>query len=93
MAFNPTSKTFKLFQALQSGENLTEAQIASRFGLKNPTAAISEIRFQGYAVYGNEHRDTKGRRSTKYRIGTPSRRVVAAGYKALAAARKLGVEI
>lgn len=84
MAFNENSKTFKLFQALHSGEQLTEGQITQRFGLKNPRAAVSEIRFQGFAVYGDEHFDTKGRRSFKYKIGKPSRKVVAAGYRALA---------
>jgi hypothetical protein len=84
MRFNPNSKQFRLFQALKSGEQLTEAQIAARFGLKNPTAAVSSLRINhGVAVYANEHVDTKGRFSTKYVIGTPSRRVVAAGYKAL----------
>ena len=85
MRFNPTSKTFKLFQALASGEKLTEGQITQRFGLKNPSAAVSEIRFHGFAVYGDEHFDTKGRRTFKYSLGKPSRKVVAAGYRALAA--------
>lgn len=84
MRFNPESKQFKLFQALKSGEELTEAQIAQRFGLANPRATVSSLRINhGIAVYANEHKDTKGRATTKYRIGAPSRRVVAAGYKAL----------
>lgn len=84
MRFNPESKQFKLFQALKSGEELTEAQIAQRFGLRNPRATVSSLRINhGIAVYANEHKDSKGRTTTKYRIGTPSRRVVAAGYKAL----------
>jgi len=36
------------------------------------------------AVYANECFDTKGRRTVKYAIGMPSRKVVAAGYKAIA---------
>lgn len=79
------SKTYRLFQALQSGEQLTEAQIAQRFGLKNPTATISNLRLNhGFAIYANECFDTKGRRTVKYTMGRPSRRVVAAGYRALA---------
>ena len=38
-----------------------------------------------FAVYGDEHFDTKGRRTFKYSLGKPSRKVVAAGYRALAA--------
>jgi len=86
MRFKPNSKQFKLFQALAAGEKLTESQIAARFGLKNPRAAVSDLRIEhGFAVYADEHFDTKGRRTIKYSLGRPSRRVVAAGYRALAA--------
>lgn len=85
MRFNPESKQFKLFQALTAGEQLTEAQIAARFGLKNPRATISNLRLEhGVAVYANEKFDTKGRRTVKYRVGAPSRKIVAAGYRAMA---------
>lgn len=83
---DPSSKSYRLFQALKSGEQLTEAQIAQRFGLKNPTATISNLRLNyGFSIYANECFDTKGRRTVKYVLGRPSRRVVAAGYRALAA--------
>ena len=39
----------------------------------------------GLSIYCNRHVDTKGRETNKYRLGTPSRRVIAAGYRALAA--------
>lgn len=77
------SKSEKLIKAFRNGEELTQAQITQRFGLKNPRATVSDLRFQGYAIYANQHKDTKGRVTTKYRLGTPSRAVVAAGYKAL----------
>lgn len=80
--FNMT-KQERLLEALQSGEQLTAKQIAARFGVKNPTATISDIRYAGFAVYANQHTDTKGRVSTKYRLGTPSRAVIAAGFRAL----------
>jgi predicted ArsR family transcriptional regulator len=79
------TKTDKVLAALQSGEQLTEAQIRQRFGAANPRALVSSLRMKGYAVYANAHKDTKGRETTKYRLGRPSRAVVAAGYKALAA--------
>jgi predicted ArsR family transcriptional regulator len=78
-----TTKTDRLLEALQNGEQLTAKQIAARFSIANPTATISNIRFAGYAVYANEHRDTKGRVTTKYRLGKPSRAIIAAGYKAM----------
>lgn len=78
------TKQNRVLEALQSGEQLTAKQIAARFNVKNPTATISNLRFEGYAVYANKHTDTKGRVSTKYRLGKPSREIVAAGYRALA---------
>ena len=82
--FKTETKTGKLLNALQNGQSLTEGQIKVRFGLKNPRATVSNIRLAGYAVYANQHKDTKGRVTTKYRIGRPSRAIVAAGYRALA---------
>lgn len=81
--FSTETKTGKLLAALQNGEALTEGQIRVRFGLKNPRASVSDIRMSGFAVYANQHKDTKGRVTTKYRIGKPSRAIVAAGYKAM----------
>jgi predicted ArsR family transcriptional regulator len=77
------TKQTRVLEALQSGEQLTAKQIAARFGVANPTATISNIRFAGYAVYANSHTDSKGRVTTKYRLGKPSRELVAAGYRAM----------
>jgi len=79
------TKQGKLLEALQAGERLTAKQIGARFGIANPTATVSDIRMSGYAIYANKHKDTKGRETTKYRLGTPSRKLIAAGYKAMAA--------
>lgn len=80
-----TTKTERLLEALRSGEQLTAKQIRARFGIANPTATVSSLRLDhGYAVYGNQLKDSKGNTITKYRLGNPSRSVVAAGYKALA---------
>jgi len=81
--FSTETKTGRLLAALQAGEALTEGQMRVRFGLKNPRATVSDIRFAGFAVYANQHKDTKGRVTTKYRLGKPSRKIVAAGYRAL----------
>ena len=78
------TKQARVLEALQSGEQLTAKQIKARFGVANPTATISDIRLSGFAIYANQHTDTKGRVSTKYRLGTPSRAVIAAGFRALA---------
>ena len=81
---SPTSKTGKLFGALTSGAKVTASAAEKRFGIKNISAEATRIRQSGYAVYSNTRKAGNGVSVTEYEIGRPSRRVVAAGYKALA---------
>ena len=79
------SKSVKLITALKAGESLTAKQIAARFGIGNPTATVSDLRLRGgYAIYANLTKTGV----TRYRLGNPARAVVAAGYRAMAAANK-----
>jgi len=82
--FNPETKTFKLFNALYNGEAVTPAQATKRFGIKNISAEVSRIRQNGYAVYTNSRKAGNGVQVTEYVMGKPSRKLVAAGYKAMA---------
>jgi len=82
--FNTETKTYKLFTALYTGEKITPAQAQKRFGIKNMSAEVSRIRHSGYAVYANKRTAGNGVQVTEYVIGKPSRKIVAAGYKALA---------
>lgn len=79
------TKSQRVLQAFQSGKELSAGQISTQFGVKNPRALVSSLRMQGYPIYLNEGtRDDRGRvRASKYRLGTASRAVIAAGYKAL----------
>ena len=79
------TKSKALLEALQNGEQLTAKQITHRFGIANPTATVSDLRFAGFSVYANKRTNRRGDTYTKYRLGTPARAVVAAGYRALAA--------
>lgn len=74
----------KVLSALMDGRTLSSAQIRSYFGAGNPQAVIQALRFNGFPIYLNTVTDTKGRSRNVYRLGTASRKVVAAGYKALA---------
>jgi hypothetical protein len=47
-------------------------------------AEVSRIRQNGFAVYANSRTAGNGIRVTEYALGKPSRKIVAAGYKALA---------
>jgi cell division septation protein DedD len=79
------TKTAKVIAALESGVELTAKQIESRYNVANARAMISSLRMQGYPVYLNKRVSTyNGETYSKYRLGTPSRAVVAAGYQALA---------
>lgn len=84
MRFNPETKTYKLFSALHKGETITASQAEKRFGIKNISAEVSRVRQAGFAVYANTRVAGNGVRVTEYAIGRPSRKIVAAGYKALA---------
>jgi hypothetical protein len=84
------TKQDRLLEALKRGEQLTAKQIAQRFEIANPTATVSSLRFAGFPVYANKRTNSRGDTYTKYRLGTPSRAVVAAGYRALASQ---GVEV
>lgn len=80
---NVTKQT-ALLEALKNGEELTAKQITARFGIANPTATVSDLRIRGgFAVYANKRTNKRGETFTKYRLGTPTRAVVAAGYKAM----------
>ncbi len=79
------TKTAKVIAALESGVELTAKQIESRYNVANARAMISSLRMQGYPVYLNKRVSTyNGETYSKYRLGTPSRAVIAAGYQALA---------
>ena len=81
---NPETKTFRVFKALQSGEALTAAK-AKKLGVGNLAAEVSRIRQHGFAVYTNSRKAGNGVQVTEYVLGKPSRKLVALGYKALAA--------
>jgi predicted transcriptional regulator len=71
------SKQAKLLNYLSTGAEVTARQIAGSFGLKNPHDAIHQLRNQGHCVYSNKATLADGTETTKYRIGKPSRKMVA----------------
>ena len=83
MRFNENTKTFRLFNALRNGDRITASAAEKRFGIKNISAEVSRIRQAGYAVYADTRVAGNHVQVTEYRLGTPSRRLVAAGYRAM----------
>ena len=51
--------------------------ITASFGIANPARHVQYLREQGYCVYSNPTKLSNGTVATKYRIGTPSRRIIA----------------
>ena len=84
MRFNPETKTFKLFIALRNGDAVTASQAEKRFGIKNISAEVSRVRQAGFAVYCNTRKAGNGVQVSEYVLGKPSRKLIAAGYKAMA---------
>lgn len=75
----------KLRKAFYQGRELSAKQISAQFGIASPSKVVSMLRMEdGMSIYNNRHVDSKGRVVNKYRLGTPSRKVIAAGYRALA---------
>lgn len=83
--FDLTTKQGKLFKALVlDGEVLSASQISKRFSIANPRATVSDIRYAGFPIYANQRTAGNGVKVTEYKHGKASRKLVAAGYRALA---------
>lgn len=72
------SKHAKLLNHLSNGHSVTAKQIEGTFGIKSPSRAVAYLREQGHCVYANKVTLSDGTEGTKYRIGKPSRAMVAA---------------
>jgi len=72
------SKKQKVLNLLLKGQNVAWSTIQSKFDLESPRAMIDTLRAEGYMIYGNRVGGKK-----YYRLGTPTRAIIAAGIKAL----------
>ena len=72
------SKKQKVLNLLTKGDNVAWTTIQSKFDLESPRSMIDTLRAEGYMIYGNRVSGKK-----YYRMGTPTRAIVAAGIKAL----------
>ena len=72
------SKKQKVLNLLSKGENVAWKTIQSKFELESPRSMIDTLRAEGYMIFGNR---VKGKKY--YRMGTPTRAIIAAGIQAL----------
>ena len=68
----------KFLNALLRGDSISWNEARTTFSLQRPRAVVEKLREDGHCVYVNK--TTSG---TSYRIGTPSKAIIAAGLKAL----------
>ena len=50
---------------------------------QNPTATINDLRNDGHAIYLNTRTNSNGDKVSFYRLGSPTKRMVAAGIAAI----------
>ena len=72
------SKKQKVLNLLSKGENVAWKTIQSKFDLESPRAMIDTLRAEGYMIFGNRVNGKK-----YYRMGTPTRAIIAAGIQSL----------
>ena len=68
------TKKQKVLNLLSSGKAVAWNTLRNKFDLTSPRAMIDQLRVEGHMVYVNE--SAKG---TSYRLGTPTKSIIAAG--------------
>ena len=72
------SKRTKVKNLLSKGVDVSWKTLRNRFDLTSPRALVDTLRAEGNMIYIN-----KSAKGTSYRLGTPTKAIVAAGIKKL----------
>lgn len=78
MARTKLTKTEKIRNLFSKGSDVSWKQLRNTYDLKSPAAMVGKLRNEGMMIY--ENRSSKG---VSYRVGTPSKAVIAAGITAV----------
>ena len=78
MARTKLTKTEKIRNLFSKGSDVSWKQLRNTYDLKSPAAMVGKLRNEGMMIY--ENRSSKG---VSYRVGTPSKAVIAAGINAV----------
>lgn len=78
LASGKTSKTQKVLELLETGKSVSWKTLRTRFDLTSPRAMVDKLRAAGNMIYIN-----KTAQGTSYRLGAPSKAIIAAGIKKL----------
>ena len=68
------TKTEKVRNLFKTGVSVTWKQLRNKFDLTSPAAMVGKLRNEGMMIY--ENRTSAG---VSYRVGTPSKAIIAAG--------------
>jgi len=77
------SKVLAYLSKDSSYNTLTATKMQSMFGVANPGAMVDTLRKEGHAIYLNSRINANGEKVSFYRLGSPTKRIVAAGIRAL----------
>jgi hypothetical protein len=78
LASGKTSKTQKVLELLETGKSVSWKTLRTKFDLTSPRAMVDKLRAAGNMIYIN-----KTAQGTSYRLGAPSKAIIAAGIKKL----------
>ena len=78
MAKAKLTKTAKLRNLFAKGADVSWKQMRNTYDLKSPAAMVGKLRNEGMMIY--ENRTSSG---VSYRVGTPSKAIIAAGITAV----------
>ena len=78
MARAKLTKTEKVRNLFNTGASITWKTLRNKFDLTSPASMVGKLRNEGLMIY--ENRTSAG---VSYRVGTPSKAVIAAGQAAL----------
>ena len=76
MATTKLTKKQRVLNLLNKGKSVTWSTLRTKFDLTSPRAMVDQLRTEGHMVYINQTSN-----GTSYRLGTPTKAILAAGVK------------
>jgi len=76
MATKKLTKKERVLNLLNKGKSVTWSTLRTKFDLTSPRAMVDQLRTEGHMVYINQTSN-----GTSYRLGTPTKAILAAGVK------------
>ena len=78
MARKTLAKKTKVLNLLSKGAPVSWTTLRNKFDLTSPRAMVDQLRTEGHMVYINQTSN-----GTSYRLGTPTKSIIAAGIRKL----------